>query len=246
MRIAFPALCLPGLLAIRMQKNKGGSCLPCFSSADCYFDTLRFILNLSLHHIHMRSSYSQTEAINHNAGQCIGSGSYAAVIQRGFTLIELIMVMVIVGILAVVVAPRFMGTSVLQSRGFADQVQATLRFAQKEAIAQHRNVCVTTNAGAITLIIADASGATNNCNANLVSPAGQQSDCASLTYRICTPDAAITLGPAVTFSFDALGRPWDVLGTTPSIPSNAQRTFVISGATNNILVEAQTGYVHSP
>ena len=54
--------------------------------------------------------------------------------QHGFTLIELIMVMVIVGILAVFVVPRFFDANVFQSRGFADQVQATLRYAQKEAI----------------------------------------------------------------------------------------------------------------
>ena len=50
--------------------------------------------------------------------------------QRGFTLIELIMVMVVVGILAVFVAPRFFDANVFKSRGFADQVQATLRYAQ--------------------------------------------------------------------------------------------------------------------
>ncbi len=79
------------------------------------------------------------------------SGSFIDDIQHGFTLIELIMVMVIVGILAVFVAPRFFDANVFKSRGFADQVQATLRYAQKEAIAQHRNVCVAMTASAVTL-----------------------------------------------------------------------------------------------
>ena len=39
--------------------------------------------------------------------------------QRGFTLIELIMVMVIVGILAVFVAPRFFDAGLFRSRGFS-------------------------------------------------------------------------------------------------------------------------------
>jgi len=159
-------------------------------------------------------------------------------IQRGFTLVELIMVMVIVGILAVFVAPRFFEANVFKSRGFADQVQATLRYAQKEAIAQHRNVCVATASSSISLTIANSSGATAPCGPNLVLPAGGNS--------ISAPSAAITLtlSPATptTFIFDALGKPWDAAGATPS----AQKSITISGVTNPVYVEAETGYVHSP
>jgi MSHA pilin protein MshC len=159
--------------------------------------------------------------------------------SAGFTLIELIMVIIIAGILAVVVAPRFFGANVFKSRGFADQVQATLRYAQKEAIAQHRNVCVAMTASTITLTIANASGTASACGPNLALPAGGNS--------IIAPSATITitLAPAVpaTFNFDALGKPWDVLGTTPS---TVQKSITISGATNIIYVEAETGYVHSP
>ena len=169
------------------------------------------------------------------------SGSRMDDDQRGFTLIELIMVMVVVGILAVFVAPRFFDANVFKSRGFADQVQATLRYAQKEAIAQHRNVCVAMTASDITLTIANAipSLATSPCNTNLVIP-GQA------TNKISTPSAAITLtlSPATpaTFIFGALGKPWDAAGVTPS----AQKSITISGVTNIIYVEAETGYVHSP
>jgi MSHA pilin protein MshC len=164
--------------------------------------------------------------------------------QRGFTLVELVMTIVIVGILAAVAAPRFYNNNVFQSRGFADQVQATLRYAQKEAIAQHRNVCVTITASAITLNIATLSGAASPCNTNLASPAGQLSNCPSPTYKICTPSSTIVISsfPA-PFNFDALGKPFDTLGTTPS---TAQKSIAISGATNNIFIEAETGYVHSP
>lgn len=163
-------------------------------------------------------------------------------LERGFTLVELITVMIVVGILAAVAAPRFFASNVFQSRGFADQVQASLRYAQKTAIAQRRNVCVAVNAGDITLTIANASGAASACNANLASPAGQPSTCPSATYKICTPSAAIVLSPAQSFIFDALGKPYDVLGT----PSATQKSIAITGATNNVVVEAETGYVHSP
>ncbi len=180
----------------------------------------------------MRLSISKTEAIKQQSDYCPVSRVYDN--QRGFTLIELIMVMVIVGILAVVVAPRFFDADIFKSRGFADQVQATLRYAQKEAIAQHRNVCVAMTVSDITLKIASASGVASACDTNLVLP-GQA------TNKISTPSAAITLSPAASFNFDALGKPWDVLGTTPS---TVQKSITISGATNNIVVEAETGYVH--
>src|ERR1019366_1189870 len=114
----------------------------------------------------MRLSSVQVEAIKQETEHFFDAqsevwlfGSRVDDNQRGFTLIELIMVMVIVGILAVVVAPRFFDTNVFKSRGFADQVQASLRYAQKEAIAQRSNVCVAMTTSTITLTIANASGA---------------------------------------------------------------------------------------
>jgi MSHA pilin protein MshC len=182
----------------------------------------------------MSLCFTQVEIIKKYAGRKVYAGTQVCLfgshdgdIQRGFTLIELIMTMVIIGILAVAVVPRFVGTSVFQSRGFADQVQATLRYAQKEAIAQHRNVCVAVTASAIGLKVASLDGAASACDTNLVLP-GQT------TNIIGVPSASITLSPAASFNFDALG-------STP-----AKQIFTISGATNNIVVEAQTGYVHSP
>jgi MSHA pilin protein MshC len=76
--------------------------------------------------------------------------------QRGFTLTELITVIVIVGILSVSVLPRFFTVSDFEDRGSADQVKSMLRFAQKAAIAQRR---------AITVNISNA--ATPNCTTTL-------------------------------------------------------------------------------
>jgi MSHA pilin protein MshC len=181
----------------------------------------------------MRVSYSQIEAIEQHAGRnvCAAtqvrlSGSRPGENQRGFTLIEMIMVMVIVGILAAVVAPRFLGTSVFQSRGFADQVQATLRYAQKEAIAQRSLVCVTLTSASVTLAIASSSAAVV-CTLPLVLPAGGSS---------------ITAPPGVTFaSYTSANFNFDALGRTAT-----RQTIVVNGASNNIIVEAETGYVHSP
>ena len=144
---------------------------------------------------------------------------------RGFTLVELIMAIAIIGILAVFVAPRFYDVKVYQSRGFADQVQASLRYAQKIAIAQHRFVCAAFTANSITL----TTGVTNACGTPLVSQTGGAS------YVINAPSGIAFAATPANFSFDALGR-----------PTNAPQTIAINGAANSITIETETGYVHSP
>ncbi|OFZ65659.1 MAG: hypothetical protein A2V79_07060 [Betaproteobacteria bacterium RBG_16_56_24] len=145
--------------------------------------------------------------------------------QRGFTLVELIMTLVIVGILAAVVAPRLLDTNVFQSRGFADQVQASLRYAQKAAIAQRRFVCAAFTANSVTLTV----GTTAACGTPLVSPAG------AANYVITAPAGVTFAALPADFNFNALG-----------VPTNAPQTINITGAADGITIEAETGYVHSP
>ncbi len=60
----------------------------------------------------------------------------------GFTLIELITCMVILGILIAVVAPRFPDNQIFSTRGFADELASSLRHAQRIAIASDCSVQV--------------------------------------------------------------------------------------------------------
>lgn len=198
----------------------------------------------------MHLSPHQIEAIKHEAahffdaqaGVC-ASCSRAVDRQRGFTLVELIMVMVIVGVLAAVVAPKFFDNSVFQSRGFSDQVQATLRYAQKTAIAQRRFVCVAVgaNPASITLTCGDAA----NCGFDLAGPSGPT------PYSVSNNNVAITSPAAGNFiSFDCLGRPRAVGNPAATCaPGNAvdvllaNQTVQVQGAPI-ITVEMETGYVH--
>jgi MSHA pilin protein MshC len=157
-------------------------------------------------------------------------------LQRGFTLVELIMVIVIVGILAVFVAPRFFDAGIFRSKGFADQVQASLRYAQKVAIAQRRVVCVgfdTVNSPhSITLTIDSDTPADGACNA---APAGNlQSPTGDASYKVNAPTNTTFAAVPADFSFDPQGRPSFAVTSTVSV----------TGAANAITIEAETGYVH--
>ncbi len=88
----------------------------------------------------------------------------------GFTLVELIVILIIIGVLAVAAIPRFMDQSVFETRGFHDETMSLLRYAQKAAIAQRRSVCVTLNATGATMMIAGAAPPSSTCNTALAFP----------------------------------------------------------------------------
>jgi len=53
--------------------------------------------------------------------------------QSGFTLMELVLVMVIIGVLAAAAGPRFFSTDVYRERFYAEDMLAALRFAKRTA-----------------------------------------------------------------------------------------------------------------
>jgi MSHA pilin protein MshC len=62
-------------------------------------------------------------------------------------MVELVAVLVIVGIVAAMAAPRFFDNAVFTERGYADEIAASLRYARRIAIASDCNVRFTVNAG---------------------------------------------------------------------------------------------------
>ncbi len=153
-------------------------------------------------------------------------GSRAAPLRvRGFTLVELLLVMVIAGILAAVAVPRLTQRSAFDTRGLADQLAATVRYAQKLAIAQRRDVFVQLSASDATLCYA----AVAPCLNPAPGPGGEK------PYTVAAPGGVSIASPVATLGFDAGGR--------PGIAARLDIQVVGSG-THVVRVERETGYVH--
>lgn len=158
--------------------------------------------------------------------------------QAGFTLAELVIVMVVMGILAVVAVPRMLDTDPFSARGTRDFVGAALRYAQKSAIAMRRNVCVAVGATQLTVTYASASGADQPCASGNVLlnpgnnlPYGHADNALPARTPVSTPASVM---------FDALGRPL----SAPSIPRTSALTIPVTGYATPLTIEPETGIVH--
>jgi MSHA pilin protein MshC len=138
-------------------------------------------------------------------------------------------VILILGMLAAVAIPRWFDRSTYDALRFYDQAQATVRYAQKVAIAQRCTpvqVQVAANSIRLTLL----AGACLASSTPLTIPG-------SSTPGDLPAPAGVTLSPATTFSFDGSGKPSFSSALTVSVAMAGEptRTFV---------VEQETGYVH--
>jgi MSHA pilin protein MshC len=177
--------------------------------------------------------------------------------QFGFTLVELIMVIVIVGIIGAVVAPRFFSRVTFDASGFNNQLIALLRHGQKLAIAQNRNVFVRVDGSSVALCYnatcsagtrVQAPGSTNTASAatrlRCVDPATNLYDARWACEGV--PDG-VAMTAAATFYFDAAGTPFAAGDAQPTLVSTFpdRLTLTVSGAGVALTtsIEGGTGYV---
>lgn len=142
--------------------------------------------------------------------------------RRGFTLVELTMVMVLVGVLATIAAPRLLERNALDEHAAAETLRGLLRSSRAVAIAQEREVCVLVAAATVRAVYAGPLG----CDATRpLAGAGGQAE-----MRIAAP-AGLAFGGDAIVRFGARGQ---------LVPAADRRVTL---GTRQWLVERRTGVV---
>ena len=143
------------------------------------------------------------------------------VFQSGFTLVELVVTILLVGILAFVAVPRFFQTSGFTERNAAEEVLTAFRYAQQLAMSRGGDIQIVINGNNYRV---QAAGPPIAIVAN---PNGRGD------YNVNLPGGITATNTAITF--DNLGRP----------SPNAQTDIAIgTSGTHTVRIEQETGYAH--
>lgn len=153
--------------------------------------------------------------------------------QGGYSLVELVAVMMVVGILAAVVLPKLGDTSVFRALAFHDDVVSALRYGQKVAVSHRRLVCAVVTGTSVTLSVATNNPATS-CSGNLIGPDGN-----SAYAHSGDPDHVnLVISPAGPLYFQPDGRI-----TSDAAGSSVSNYSLTVADLPAISVNGSTGYV---
>lgn len=159
--------------------------------------------------------------------------------RTGFTIVELVTVIALVGILAAVSGPRFFDLDGFTGEFFFSDTLAAVRYAQKLAIATGCNTQVTIAANSYTVNLQDGPPDVNGCAGAgyaqvVVHPGTRESG-----YSGTAPSGVVLASPDSPFLFDSLGRSMDAATQTVS-----DATITVGART--ISVVGETGLVYEP
>ncbi|CAG7856303.1 hypothetical protein MCAMS1_00729 [biofilm metagenome] len=150
----------------------------------------------------------------------------------GFTLIELVMVIVLLGILSATVLPKFFAVSDFQQQAFFDDTLNAVRYAQKLAVATGCKVQVSITANTYTLNSPANRSQCPGTAAATFSSNIRNPGTGAASYTHSQSGVALTSSPT-TFYFDALGK------------ASADVTLTVAGS-KTIVVVRDTGFVYAP
>lgn len=150
--------------------------------------------------------------------------------MRGFTLIELVAVLVVTALLGAVAVPRLFGRHEFEARVHFDAAKRLIRQARRIAVAGNRTVWLEVTPGRL------AACRSLPCGTRL-SDAGTAGNCAPDPARLCETAPAGAFWSGSSFAFDSAGRPFGAAAPSPTLVLDAD------GRRREIRVEAETGHV---
>ncbi len=162
----------------------------------------------------------------------------------GFTLIELIIVVVILGIAAVIAVPMLSSAGDMQVRSAANRIAADLEYAKSMAMTHQEHYWVVFDTVNETYQIQNASGVIDSSN----HPSGKYVVNFKTDSRLSRVNIATAVFNNVTFStvaFDYLGSPYAKKSTATDPLNTGKITLQDDTGTYSIDVEIEpmTGYV---
>ncbi len=165
--------------------------------------------------------------------------------QRGFTIVELIMVIVILGIISAVAAPRFFDRKVFDERFYFEEVLSTVRYGQKLAVASGCRIRVSQDSpsGRILLHRAnDCDAANSQYNGVVIGPDGQ-SYSEVLDEEASGEGLSSSVAYGIPFVFSSLGCIYNSDARTCATDTEATRVRVQVGNLFTFKVHAVTGFI---
>lgn len=149
----------------------------------------------------------------------------------GYTVVELVLVIVIIAILGAVAGPRFFDNAAFDERAYLDELASSLRYAQKIAVASGCRVRADIAAGGYALSQqAPQAGHCDPADSSFPLPV-QLSTGQTMAG---TAPAGVVTAPAITLTYDALGR------------TNLAADQTLSVGPRTLSIQADSGLVTTP
>ena len=151
--------------------------------------------------------------------------------RTGFTLIEIIVVLVILAVAAAMIVPYAVGTTSFQASAAARLIMSDLEYAQNQAITTQTPVSVTFSVNGNFYIVSNASG-------TLIHPISKQAyvvdfDTSSGFDKVSV--SSVGFGGGVVVTFDALGAP-DNDGTVVIVAGSHTYTVTVAPVSGRVEV----------